>query len=63
MARRQFEDRLVEPNSALGAAISYLLKYWDRLTLFLRIPGAPLDNNICERVEACYPPPQERTLL
>ena len=46
---RQFEDRLVEPNSALGAAISYLLKYWDRLTLFLRVPGAPLDNNICER--------------
>ena len=36
---RQFEDRLVEPNSALGAAISYLLKYWDRLTLFLRVPG------------------------
>jgi len=32
----------------LGAAISYLLKYWDRLTLFLRQPGAPLDNNVCE---------------
>ncbi len=46
---RQFEDRLVEPNSALGAMISYMLKYWDRLTLFLRVPGAPLDNNICER--------------
>ncbi len=46
---RQFEDRLVEPNSALGTAISYLLKYWERLTLFLRVPGAPLDNNICER--------------
>jgi hypothetical protein len=26
-----------------------MLKYWDRLTLFLRVPGAPLDNNICER--------------
>ncbi len=45
---RQFEDRLVEPNSALGTAISYLLKYWERLTLFLRVPGAPLDKNICE---------------
>ena len=22
---------------------------WDRLTLFLRQAGAPLDNNICER--------------
>jgi transposase len=46
---RQFEERLVEPNSALGEAISYLLKHWEKLTLFLRQPGAPLDNNICER--------------
>ena len=47
--RRQFEERLVEPNSGLGEAISYLLKHWEKLTLFLRKPGAPLDNNICER--------------
>jgi len=46
---RQLDDRLVEPNSGLGAAISYLLKHWEKLTLFLRVPGAPLDNNICER--------------
>ncbi len=46
---RQFEDRLVEPNSTLGGAISYMLRHWERLTLFLRVPGAPLDNNICER--------------
>ena len=46
---RQLDDRLVEPNSALGVAISYLLKYWERLTLFLRVAGAPLDNNVCER--------------
>jgi transposase len=46
---QQFAQRLVEPNSALGAAISYLLKRWEKLTLFLRQPGAPLDNNICER--------------
>ena len=45
----QFGERRVEPNSGLGAAISYLLKHWDRLTLFLRQSGAPLDNNICER--------------
>jgi hypothetical protein len=45
----QFDERKVEPNSGLGTAISYLLKHWDRLTLFLRQPGAPLDNNICER--------------
>jgi hypothetical protein len=24
-------------------------KHWSKLTLFLRMPGAPLDNNICER--------------
>jgi transposase len=46
---RQLEGRRVEPNSSLGVAISYLLKHWERLTLFLRVPGAPLDNNICER--------------
>jgi transposase len=46
---RQLEDRLVEPNSSLGVAISYMLKHWKRLTLFLRVAGAPLDNNICER--------------
>ena len=46
---RQFDEKLVEPNSALGVAINYLLKRWDSLTLFLRKAGAPLDNNICER--------------
>ena len=47
--KRQFDERLVEPNSALGAAIDYLRKHWEKLTLFLRVPGAPLDNNLCER--------------
>ncbi len=46
---RQFEDRLVEPNSSLGSSVTYMLKHWEKLTLFLRVPGAPLDNNICER--------------
>ncbi len=45
----QLEGRLVEPNSALGEAIAYLLRHWGKLTLFLREPGAPLDNNIAER--------------
>jgi hypothetical protein len=47
--QRQFDEKLVEPNSALGEAISYLLKRWDALTLFLRKAGAPLDNNTCEQ--------------
>jgi transposase len=46
---RQFDEKLVEPNSALGGAIRYMLKHWEKLTLFLRAPGAPLDNNLCER--------------
>jgi transposase len=47
--KRQFDERLVEPNSGLGGAINYLRKHWEKLTLFLRVAGAPLDNNICER--------------
>ena len=46
---RQFEQKKVEPNSSLGEAITYMLNHWQALTLFLRKPGAPLDNNICER--------------
>jgi hypothetical protein len=46
---RQFAERLVEPNSGLGHAISYMLNHWKKLTLFLHKAGAPLDNNICER--------------
>lgn len=46
---QQLEDRLVEPNSGLGRAIKYFRRHWTGLTLFLRQPGAPLDNNLCER--------------
>ncbi len=45
----QFDERLVEPNSGLGQAISYLLNHWQKLTLFLEKAGVPLDNNIVER--------------
>ena len=38
-----------EPNSGLGQAISYLLRHWEKLTLFLREAGAPIDNNLVER--------------
>jgi hypothetical protein len=47
--KRQLDDHLVEPNSGLGESISYMLRHWPELTLFLRQAGAPLDNNICER--------------
>jgi len=45
----QFAEKRVEPNSGLGEAITYCLKHWERLTLFLREAGAPLDSNIVER--------------
>ena len=45
----QLDQKKVEPNSSLGGALSYMMKRWGKLTLFLRKPGAPLDNNICER--------------
>jgi hypothetical protein len=48
--REQIEQKKVEPNSELGKAISYMRKRWDKLTLFLREPGAPLDNNACEQI-------------
>jgi transposase len=46
---KQLDQRKVEPNSSMGKAIAYMLKHWAPLTLFLRIPGAPLDNNVCEQ--------------
>ena len=46
---KKFDNREIEPNSSLGVAINYMTDRWDQLTLFLRVPGAPLDNNICER--------------
>jgi hypothetical protein len=37
----RFAEHAVEPNSGLGQAISYMQKHWQKLTLFLRVPGAP----------------------
>lgn len=48
--QEQFDQKKVEPNSGLGKAISYMLKRWEPLTLFLRVESAPLHNNICEQV-------------
>jgi len=45
----QFSDRKVEPNSNLGRALQYWLGHWEELTVWLREPGTPLDNNELER--------------
>lgn len=47
--KRQFDERLVEPNSSLGKAIAYMQGHWETLTRFLEVAGAPLDNNLAER--------------
>ena len=44
-----FEQRRVEPNSDLGQAFEYIINHERRLSAFARHPGAPLDNNSCER--------------
>ena len=46
----QMDGKKVEENSGLGQAIQYTIKHWEQLTLFLRVPGAPIDNNAAERI-------------
>ena len=46
---QQINDRLVEPNSALGKAIAYMRTHWETLTRFLHVEQAPLENNLVER--------------
>ena len=42
-------ERKVEPNSELGKALKYMLRHWPKLTRFLTVAGAPIDNNLVER--------------
>jgi transposase len=46
---RQFDQRLVEPNSSLGQALRYLRRHRQELTKFLSLVNIPLDNNPAER--------------
>lgn len=43
-------DNNVEPNSVLADECQYLSNHWVGLTQFLRIKGAPLDNNALEAI-------------
>jgi transposase len=47
--QEQIAEHKVEPNSGLGQAIAYFQKHGEKLTRFLHVSGAPLDNNITER--------------
>lgn len=46
----ELDQNLTEANSRLGKALRYMLGNWEGLTLFLREPGAPLENNAVERL-------------
>jgi Transposase IS66 family len=50
----QLAEDKTEPNSGLGKAISYLLKHWAKLTLFLSQPGSPIDNNAATAASGSY---------
>ena len=45
----QFSQKKIEPNSNLGQVIEYMQNHWRKMTGFLRIEGAPLDNNCLEQ--------------
>jgi transposase len=47
--KQQLDEHIVESNSPLGKAYTYMIKHWHKLTQFLRIAGAPLDNNTLEQ--------------
>ena len=59
----QIRERLVEPNGSLGKGFQYLLNHWERLTQFLRVPGAPLDNNTVERALKLMIRPRRNSLF
>nr|WP_267900613.1 transposase [Legionella qingyii] len=44
-------------------AMRYMLKHWHELTQFLRVAGAPLDNNILERALNPDPGPAHLVIL
>lgn len=46
---QQRDEKRIEPNSPLGKSINYMIKHWQALTQFTRIPGALIDNNHVER--------------
>jgi transposase len=48
--QEKLDKHKIEANSRLGKAFNYMLKNWERLTLFLKQKGAPLDNNAVERL-------------
>ncbi len=49
-ALSSLKNKDIEKNSPMWQAFNYMLDRWERLTMFLTTPGAPLDNNPAERL-------------
>jgi hypothetical protein len=49
MCEKKIESKLVEPNSPLWEALSFIINQWDLLTKFYEKPGVPLDSNLVEQ--------------
>jgi hypothetical protein len=49
-ALNSIKNKDIEKNSPMWQAFNYMLDRWERLTMFLTTPGAPLDNNLCEQI-------------
>lgn len=47
-AEQELKQRRAEPNGVLATECQYLITHWLGLTQFLRVPGAPIDNNVLE---------------
>ena len=62
--KEQFDKKQVEPNSALGGAIKYLLNHWSKLTLVSAKSRCPTGHeHLRKGVKKGDPAPQERLLL
>jgi transposase len=48
--QQQLDEHQVEPNSGLGQAMRYMLTHWSGLIAFTEVEGAPVDNNLVERI-------------
>ena len=59
----QFAEHKTEPNSGLGKAISYLLRHWTKLTLFLRSQAHPWTTTCRAGTEKSDSASEQCTLL
>jgi transposase len=62
-ALARLENKDIEKNSPLNQAYRYMIDHWKALTMFLEVPGAPLDNNPAERLIKTAIPHRKNSLF